>query len=251
MGYGDVALAVPAPTGELTVIADARPNTAVAPFASTRVGPHAHARRRARGLRGARRRRAGRRASAAASRAASRTDLARGRSAAASLSPSSSATSPSRSPSRPGAMEAAFMDVAEELLDAARRRRRCRRRAPASRSRPCAPPATASCAWARPGRSRTRRPTRSTSCGSRASTARSSGCRPPRFPGGGFGIAPVLGTRGAIAVDTEVGRAGARLPVDRAARGRARARRGSAPRRVAASRRSRSRTPPSAKSTTA
>ena len=38
MGYGDVALAVPNAHGELTVVADARPNTAVAPFASTRVG---------------------------------------------------------------------------------------------------------------------------------------------------------------------------------------------------------------------
>ena len=38
MGYGDVALAVARADGQLTVVADARPNTAVAPFASSRVG---------------------------------------------------------------------------------------------------------------------------------------------------------------------------------------------------------------------
>lgn len=38
MGYGDVALAVLGKDGCLAVVADARPNTAVAPFASTRVG---------------------------------------------------------------------------------------------------------------------------------------------------------------------------------------------------------------------
>jgi two-component sensor histidine kinase/PAS domain-containing protein len=38
MGYGDVALALLRPDGKLEVVADARPNTAVAPIASTRVG---------------------------------------------------------------------------------------------------------------------------------------------------------------------------------------------------------------------
>lgn len=38
MGYGDVALAVPGVAGTLSVIGDARPNTAVAPIASSRVG---------------------------------------------------------------------------------------------------------------------------------------------------------------------------------------------------------------------
>ena len=38
MSYGDVALAVARPDGTLVVTADARPNTAVAPFASTRSG---------------------------------------------------------------------------------------------------------------------------------------------------------------------------------------------------------------------
>ena len=38
MGYGDVALAVARQDGMLEVVADARPNTAVAPFASSRVG---------------------------------------------------------------------------------------------------------------------------------------------------------------------------------------------------------------------
>ena len=33
MGYGDVALAVPDADGALVVVADARPNTAVAPIA--------------------------------------------------------------------------------------------------------------------------------------------------------------------------------------------------------------------------
>jgi hypothetical protein len=38
MGYGDVALAVARSDGRLSVVADARPNTALAPFASSRVG---------------------------------------------------------------------------------------------------------------------------------------------------------------------------------------------------------------------
>ncbi len=38
MAYGDVALAVPDAPGVLAVVADARPNTALAPFASSRVG---------------------------------------------------------------------------------------------------------------------------------------------------------------------------------------------------------------------
>ena len=38
LGYGDVALAIADEQGDLTVVADARPSTAVDPFASSRVG---------------------------------------------------------------------------------------------------------------------------------------------------------------------------------------------------------------------
>jgi len=42
MSYGDVALALPRPDGVLEVVADARPNTAIAPFGTTRVGMQLH-----------------------------------------------------------------------------------------------------------------------------------------------------------------------------------------------------------------
>jgi len=50
LGYGDVALAIVDERGDLTVVADARPSTAVDPFVSSR-GPRAATQRGARGLR--------------------------------------------------------------------------------------------------------------------------------------------------------------------------------------------------------
>ena len=105
-----------APTASSTVVADARPNTAVAPFASIARRPHAQARRRARGVRGAR---------VGEPVADGRRRVARGISY-------STAAWPIGKPEpyavvvrdlaeqvleSSGAMENAFMDVAEELLD--------------------------------------------------------------------------------------------------------------------------------------
>ena len=203
MGYGDVALAVPDASGTLIVVADARPNTAVAPFASTRVGrtlgandePEAH-RALAIGqpISGDRRR------------------VARGISYSTAAWPIGTPAAfavvvrdlAEQVVDSSGAMERAFMDVAEELLDSLRD-------GPLSDVRTGAPFATVRTAgdgvmrvtatgqinYASPNAVNIMR---------LAGVERAlTGMQASGRPGGGFGVAPVLGTRAAIAVDTEVG----------------------------------------------
>ena len=98
--------------------------------------------------------------------------------------------------------------------------------APASRSPPCAPRATASCASVPSGTIAYASPNAVNIMRLAGVDAALAGMQASALPGGGFGIAPVLGTRGGIAVETRGRRAGARLPHDRPARRRARARRG-------------------------
>jgi two-component sensor histidine kinase len=202
MGYGDVALALPAEDGTLVVTADARPNTAVAPFASTRIG---------RALEPADEPEAYRALEAGEPVAGERRRVARGISY-------STAAWPLGTP-RPyavvvrdlaeqvaessGAMESAFMDVAEELLDSLGD-------GPLTDVRTGEPFATVRTAgdgvmrvgtsgqisYASPNAVNIMRlaGVERALVGMQAST----------LPGGGFGVAPVLGTRQAIAVDTEV-----------------------------------------------
>ena len=202
MGYGDVALVVPAGDGRLVVVADARPNTALAPIATSRVGrvlepskePEAYAalesgepvsgRRRcvARGI--------GYTTSAwpiggKAPRAVILRDLAE------------------QVASSAGAMEAAFMDVAEELLDALSDGpiTEVRTGEPFSTVRTAGDgvmrvSALGKIAYASPNAVNIMRLAGVDSA--------LSGMQASGLPGGGFGIAPVLGTRTGIAIETQV-----------------------------------------------
>jgi two-component system, sensor histidine kinase PdtaS len=202
MGYGDVALAIADSQGELTVVNDARPNTAVAPFGSTRVGrvlrrddePEAYA-----ALEGG------------APVSGNRRRVARGipyRTSAWPIGQPSAFAVIVRDLAEQvadsaGAMEAAFMDVAEELLDLLGE-------APLTDSRTGEPFATVRTAgdgvmrvgstgqitYASPNAVNIMRlaGVERAVVGMKAST----------LPGGGFGIAPVLGTRSGIVVETEV-----------------------------------------------
>ena len=202
MGYGDVALAVVDTSGELRVVNDARPNTAVAPFGSTRVGrvlhaedePEAYAalaggspvtgdrRRVARGI----------------PYRTSAWPIGQPRAFAVVVRDLAEQVADSA-----GAMEAAFMDVAEELLDLLGE-------APLSDVRDGKPFATVRTAgdgvmrvsstgqitYASPNAVNIMR---------LAGVDRALvGMQASALPGGGFGVAPVLGTRSAIAVETEV-----------------------------------------------
>jgi two-component sensor histidine kinase len=202
MGYGDVALAAPGSDGRLVVIADARPNTAVAPIAASRVGrvldeseePEAYvalrsgepsARERRRVARGITYTTAAWPIGGPPAYAVILRDLAE---QVAGLA---------------GAMEAAFMDVAEELLDVMRE-------GPITDVRTGEPFFTVrtagdgvmrvgplgTIAYASPNAVNIMR-----LAGVDASLA---GMQASGLPGGGFGIAPALGTRCAVAVDTEV-----------------------------------------------
>ncbi len=202
MAYGDVALALPDARGVLAVAADARPNTALAPFASSRVGrelarddePEAYGalvtgepvasdrRRAARGIG----------YTTAAWPIGTPTPFAVVvRDIAEQVAESA------------GAMECAFMDVAGELLDSLRD-------APLADVRTGEPFATVRTAgdgvmrvdeagkigYASPNAVNIMR-----LAGVDEAVV---GMKASALPGGGFGIAPVLGTRAAIAVDTEV-----------------------------------------------
>ena len=203
MGYGDVALAVAREGGALVVSADARPNTAVAPFASTRVGrtlsraeePEAYRvletgepvvgerRRVARGIK----------YSTAAWPIGDGSPVAI---VVRDLAEQVAETS--------GAMESAFMDVAEELLDTLRD-------GPLLDVRDAEPFSTVRTAG--DGVMRVN-PTGGISYASpnAVNIMRAAGVDGPvvglqasALPGGGFGISPVLSTRHGIAVDTDVG----------------------------------------------
>ena len=202
MGYGDVALAVLEADGSLRVMSDARPNTAVAPFASSRVGrilsladePEAH------GALGS---------SVAVSGA--RTRVARGikfttaawpigcpdpvgvvvRNLADQVGESS------------GAMERAFMQVAEELLGSLVER-------PLTDVRTGEPFATVRTAGdgvirvGADGRIAYASPNAVNIMRLAGVDGALAGTQASALPGGGFGISPVLGSREAISVDAEV-----------------------------------------------
>jgi len=202
MGYGDVALALPGRDGALKVAADARPNTAVAPFASTRVGrelsradePEAYeALESGQPVGGARRR------------------VARGISYSTAAWPIGSPKPfaivvrdlAEQVAESSGAMESAFMDVAEELLDALGD-------GPLTDVRTGEPFATV-----RTAGDGVMRVSASGQIGYASPNAVNImrlagvdralvGMQASALPGGGFGIAPVLGSRSAISVDTEV-----------------------------------------------
>jgi len=202
MGYGDVALAMLHGDGSLRVIADARPNTAVAPFPASRVGrvldckgePEAY--------------------QAAASKVPNRGTRIR---AARGIKFTTSAW-PIGTPEpaavlvrnlaeqvgeSSGAMERAFIEVAEELLGSLAER-------PLADIRTGEPFATVrtagdgvirvgadgQIAYASPNAVNIMRlaGVDGALVGTQAST----------LPGGGFGISPVLGSREAISVDAEV-----------------------------------------------
>jgi two-component sensor histidine kinase len=202
MGYGDVALAVPDATGTLIVVADARPNTAVAPYASTRVGraldrddePEAYlARTTAAPVSGERRR------------------VARGISYATAAWPIGTPTPfavvlrnlAEQVFDASGAMERAFMDVAEELLDSLGDGplRDVRTGEPFATVRTAGDgvmrvSSSGTVSYASPNAVNIMR-----LAGVETALV---GLQASAMPGGGFGVAPVLGTLAAIAVDTEV-----------------------------------------------
>lgn len=202
MGYGDVALAVLGADELLRVFADARPNTAVAPFPATRVGrildrddePEAY--------------------QAAADRAptrGTRIRVARGikftttawpiggpeplavlvRNLAEQVGESS------------GAMERAFIEVAEELLGSLAER-------PLSDIRTGEPFATVRTAGdgvirvGSDGRIAYASPNAVNIMRLAGVDGALVGTQASTLPGGGFGISPVLGSRQAISVDAEV-----------------------------------------------
>ena len=202
MGYGDVALAVQDPDGVLTVAADARPNTAVAPFASTRVG---------RVLERAEEPEAYEALATGVPVSGSRRRVARGISYATAAWPIGRPKAyavvvrdlADQVADRSGAMESAFMDVAEELLDTLGD-------GPLTDVRTGEPFATLRSAgdgvlrveslgqitYASPNAVNIMR-----LAGVDTSLT---GMLASALPGGGFGVSPVLGTVQAIAVDIEV-----------------------------------------------
>ncbi len=203
LAYADVALAVPDPQGRLVVAADARPATALAPSASSRVGavlaeadePEAYeAFRTAQPADTGRRR------------------VARGITFTTAAFPIGAGERPSAVLVRsiaeqvtlsPGRMETAFMDAAEELIDTLRAGPLVDvrdgsafstvRRAGDGVMRVSA---TGRIAYASPNAVNIMRLA--------GVDGRVTGMQAAALPGGGFGISPVLGTSGAIAVEAEV-----------------------------------------------
>ena len=203
MGYGDVALAVVRPDGGLAVVADARPATAVAPFGSSRVGQVLDPRDEPEAY------------DALASGGSVQGETRR---VARGIKYSTTAWPVAKAPVRAvvvrnlalqvvessGAMETAFMQVADELMGTLADR-------PLADVRTGEPFATVrtagdgvirvsesgDIAYASPNAVNIMRlaGVESALIGMRASA----------MPGGGFGVSPVLGTRDAIAVETEVG----------------------------------------------
>jgi two-component sensor histidine kinase len=202
MGYGDVALAAPGADGRLEVIADARPNTAVAPIATSRIGrvldpaeePEAYsALETGEPASGARRR------------------VARGITYTTSAWPLGGRAScavvirdlAEQVAGSAGAMEAAFMDVAEELLDALRG-------GPITDVRtgePFAAVRTAGDGVMRVGplgKIAYASPNAVNIMRLAGVDTELTGMKASGLPGGGFGIAPALGTGRGIAVETPV-----------------------------------------------
>jgi two-component system, sensor histidine kinase PdtaS len=202
MGYGDVALVVPGADGRLVVAGDARPNTALAPIAASRVGrvlepgeePEAYETLETGQPVSGRRRRVARGITYTTSawpiggqrhRAVVLRDLAEQVAGSA------------------GAMEAAFMEVAEELLDTLRDGPivDLRTGEPFSTVRTAGDGvmrvgALGTIAYASPNAVNIMR-----LAGVDSALV---GMQASGLPGGGFGIAPALGTRCGIAVETQV-----------------------------------------------
>ena len=202
MGYGDVALALPSGKDALTVIAAARPHTAVAPFASSRVG---------RTLSRAEEPEAYRALETGELVASDRRRSARGIGYTTAAWPIGSPSAfavivrdlAEQVAESAGAMESAFMDVAEELLGALAD-------APLLDVRTSEPFATLRTAGDGVMRVDVTGKISYTSPNA-VNIMRLAGVDRPlvgmqasALPGGGFGISPVLGTRSAIAEDTEV-----------------------------------------------
>jgi len=202
MGYGDVALAVPGTDGRLAVIADARPNTAVAPIATSRIGrvlepaeePEAYAAFEAGQPVSGQRRRVAR----GIGYTTSAWPIGGRQLHAVILRDLAEQVSDSA-----GAMETAFMDVAEELLDALRDGPivDVRTGEPFSTVRTAGDGvmrvgALGTIAYASPNAVNIMRLA--------GVDAALTGMQASGLPGGGFGIAPVLGTQSGIAVEIQV-----------------------------------------------
>ncbi|NTU72144.1 MAG: hypothetical protein HGB10_10050 [Coriobacteriia bacterium] len=202
MGYGDLALALVRGKGKLAVIADARPNTAVAPFASTRVGqtlatndePEAYAALSSTGIVSHGRRRVAR----GISYSTAAWPIGRPEPYAVVIRNLAEQVLEAS-----GAMENAFMDVAEELLDSLADGPLVdvRTGEPFSTLRTAGDGvmrvnASGQVAYASPNAVNIMRlaGVENSLPGSQASS----------LPGGGFGISPVMGTRDAVDVETEV-----------------------------------------------
>jgi two-component sensor histidine kinase len=202
MGYGDVALALMGSDGLLTVVGDARPNTAVAPFASPRVG---------RVLARADEPEAYQAFEGGSPVSSDRRRVARGISYATAAWPIGKPQPfavvvrdlADQVAESSGAMESAFMDVAEELLDSLGDGplRDVRTSEPFSTVRSAGDGvmrvgSLGQISYASPNAVNIMR-----LAGVETSLA---GMQASALPGGGFGISPVLGTRQAIAVDVDV-----------------------------------------------
>jgi two-component system, sensor histidine kinase PdtaS len=202
LGYGDAALAVAGKGPELTVLADARPSTAVDPFPGSRVGsvlsrdgePEAYA-----ALEGAKRVSGGGRRVV---RGIAYTTEAYPIGASATIAVvlrtygEHAAASPSR-------MERSFMGAARDLLDALRS-------GPLRNVRSGQPFATTRRAGdgilrvSRRGYISYASPNAVSIMRMAGVEGRVTGMRASELPGGGLGISPVLGTTGALAIETEV-----------------------------------------------
>ncbi len=201
LAYGDVALAVAAPDGALGVIGDARPNTAVAPVPSSRIGrmlaraeePEAYAAlEEGRVVRG------------------TRTRTVRGIKYTTSAYPIGAPAFAvvvrdlsEQVAEAPGAMETAFMQAAESLLESLAESPLVDVRT----GEPFATHRTAGDGVLRvevDGRVSYASPNAINIMRLAGFDGTLTGVSAPELPGGGFGIAPALGTRAAIATDTEV-----------------------------------------------
>lgn len=202
MAYGDVALAVARPDGALEVIADARPNTALAPIAATRIGRTLSASEEVEAYAAAESGQPVQGEARRVARGIKYTTTAypleiEGVSAVVVKDLAEQVTAAR------GSMETAFMDAAEELLDTLRRAPLLdvRDSEPFSTTRRAGDGvmrvgSTGQIAYASPNAVNIMR-----LAGVEGALT---GVQASSLPGGGFGIAPVLGTRAAIKVDTEV-----------------------------------------------
>lgn len=202
LGYGDLALAVVRDDGTLMVAADARPNTAIAPIAASRVGRLLSAQEEPEVWEAVR---SGQPVPGEARR------VARGIKYTTSAYPVEGSGGRAvivrdiaeQVVAAPGLMETAFMDAAEELVDSIRRAPLVdvRDNEPFSTTRRAGDgvmrvSATGQIAYASPNAVNIMR-----LAGVEGALT---GLQASALPGGGFGIAPVLGTRGAIRMDAEV-----------------------------------------------